>query len=1723
MVWDLIDTSVEPIGDQARISLYRARERTTGLTRYFKAPLPGHPLESAPQRLQDEFRQAGKLGTTADIWMPEQWGEWNDAPALLMEHLEGQPLSSYVQDSPVELTLFLHMAAGMAEALTRLHHAKHVHLALSPRAFFIESSRKKSRLTELHRSAPLSSGPDSVPDPLSAWAGDMDGLLYAAPELIGRLNRRVDHRTDIYSLGAVFYRMLAGEPPFNSDDISQLIHAHVAKEPEPLTSRHIPKPISDIVRKCLMKHPDHRYPSMFALSRDLNLALDKLLTEGFLDDYEISSEYISDQFAISESIYGRERELSLLEKAYQRATEGSLEILFVSGISGIGKSYLIHEFQKSVTQQGGLFVSGKFDQFKRETPYFAIHQAGKQLQQHLLTLGANELDVKRNKIMQLVGANAQVLLEMNPSLESVLGSQQALPKLPPAEMYNRLVLTLQNYLSVFSSKDQPLVVFLDDLQWADAASIQLLQDMTIGTNARHCVYIVAFRDREVGSSHPLRSLLEHVQRSKSFTYTPIRLEPLHADDLELLLEDSLKPTTQSARRLSQLMMQKTKGNPFFTKQFFRSIFDQNLLWFDYDSCLWAWDEAKIQELHMTDNVVDFMINKIVRLPEKLQLLLMHAACIGHQFTTDLLALSSGYDLPDIRECLAAAEKDGLIHSSKSARPEHGENRTYKFLHDRVYQAIYSLVSDEQKCLIHLHIGRILESRYREADTLEINAFEIANQLNLGASLLESSEERERLAYLNLLACRRAKSSSAYDTGLRYALHGYELLLQDPWESQYALAYALQLEKAELEYLSGYFEEAKQSFSTAIQHARTKLEKADAYTLMMVLCTNMGAHEEALRIGLEGLQLFGIKIRPKIGKPAIIWELLKSQLRKGTRSVDDLLDIPVMTDADHSAVMRLLLHLIAPAYYLNSELYIYLMLRMFSYSLLNGHTEASALAYSTYGVIMSSLLGRLQSGHDYGMLGVKLSDTFNDLPVKCKVYFGYGAFTSMVKGPIGTNVEQLRKAHQYGVESGDFVYAGYSITFSFFLRLFKGDHLADVFKETEQYQNFIMKAQDADTSMILTVLQRYILKMREQTPFLSSGGSLQMECFMSEGELAQLATYTNKAIIHTYYAMQAHTYYLFQRLHEAKKLLEEAEASLFTVFGMMHVNLHHFNYAMVLAGLYEQSSLSEKKRYRSRIQTSRRFLTKWAGHSPDNFLHMQLLLDAEWNRITGNRSLAEEQYDQAIHYAGKHGFINYEAMASECAARHYMNVGKLKVARAYLHETRSLYAQHGAERKVADLDERYPYLITRGQAEASIDFTSVVKASQAVSGEAVFQQMLDVIMAIVLENAGAERGLLALVRGGHLFIEADKALQAPFEVLQASPLESYRQAAVSVMQYAARSGEPVLLHDATQAELFAKDPYIQSQRPRSILCLPITRSGKLVGVLYLENNLATHVFQEERLQTLRLLSAEIAVLIENAKLYDHIETKDYKLQMLEEQERAMRMQLSEKERWVQSSEATMLNIRKAQHELINNVQTVHALLMMNKYDMAKDYISVWCKEIVHQAVIGSVKFPVLGVVLNHLSLTCISKQIELQVNGDLDCSFEQLTLPISYFSSIMHNLLKNAVEAIPAEDSLRTVRLTIEDQQHSYKITVFNTGSFISEAQIARIFDKGFSTKSESTNSGLGLHIAQNYVEHYGGWIECESRLDEGTSFSVFLPKRSDEQDHASDLRRQDTQSALRSS
>ncbi|CAG7629508.1 ATP-binding protein [Paenibacillus allorhizosphaerae] len=1291
MTWNLETAFMERIQEHAQSIIYRAKHRDTGKVKIIK-----QSKSAAYDALLEQEYANSRLFKHEEMLVPARRLVLEGRPALDLGETAAIPLPAYLTAKPLDIVELLQLAIAAVQMIGKLHRLKYVHQAISPFSFFIETDRKKLILTQLQHICSLVSFGDSeiVQDEsacaLDSNALDEEHLPYAAPERMSDTAFSFDERADLYSLGALFYRFATGKQPFYHKDDMERLHTLTTQLE---ADGHVPKALSDIILRCMAVQPERRYQSAQALERDLELFFLRLRSEWNNGTPPSVTAESTMELQISDTLYGRDSEMHTLLQSYQRALLGGFETVFVSGLSGIGKSFLIHEFRQTMQRGKGLFMSGKFDQYKQEIPYRAIHQIGRQLFHHLLSLDKEQYQVKIQQINDAVGPNGQVLIDMNPDLERILGKQPPLAKLPPTEMYNRFLMTLHQYLSVFSTKDHPLVYFLDDLQWADPASIQLITDLLHSSDGKYIMFIGAYRGQEITDNHPLQRMLVKLSRIRRIQMSHIVLEPLSESHMSKLLADSLHPTKQSIATLAALLMRKTKGNAFFAKQFFRSLYDLRLLRFNVSEYCWEWDTDQIDELYITDNVVDFMMTKIRRLPEPVQRILMDAACIGNEFTPETLSLVTKLPDGEAAVLLTKAIDEGMLLRIAHIRsPDRSSSALYKFMHDRVHQAVYSIVPNEEKKRIHLRIGQSLQ-RELNFEQREDRLFDIVKQLNLGAELLDKLEEKDNLLMLNLKACRKAKGNSAYETAFHYAVSAVNLLQPgDCWIVAYATAFEVHMELAELNYLCGHFDEAKRIFATLLQHVKTKFEKADIYNLMMVLYTNLGQHEEALQVGLDGLRLFGIKFPSQVSTPRMLWEMVKARYYVGLKRPEDLIDHPLMTNPNHKAVMQLMVNLIPPSYFVNSGLYICLMLRTFSYSLHYGHSEGSAYAYSAYGVIVSSLLGRLKSGRAYGLLGLQLSDMFDHLPTKSKVYFAYGGFTSSLSGHIGANVGYLQKAYQYGIESGDFVYAGYSITFSFFLRLFRGDPLSEVLKESDAYHSFIYKAQDQDAISIFTVLQRYVLYMKEAPlAFQQEQKTAQDDAFMTDDEVDHLERLTNKATIHTYYALRAQSYYMMNRLEAAERICELAEASITTVFGLPHMHLHHFHRGMVFAGLYASRPEATRKRYKRMIRKSLRFLDKWSRHSPDNFLHLKLLLEAEWNRIIEKPELSASLYDQAIHHAGLQRFVQFEAMACECAAKFYSGTGKPAEASSYYAKALALYKKWGAMRKAADMEGQQPIL------------------------------------------------------------------------------------------------------------------------------------------------------------------------------------------------------------------------------------------------------------------------------------------------------------------------------------------------------------------------------------------------------------------------------------------------
>jgi predicted ATPase len=993
------------------------------------------------------------------------------------------------------------------------------------------------------------------------------------------------------------------------------------------------------------------------------------------------------QFHIPDILYGRETELQLLQNAYQRTLLGRNELVFVSGVSGIGKTQLLHEFQKTVHTGKGLFIWGKFDQFRQDTPFDAIHQLGKQLKQYLLSLEKEDFAYWRQQLLDAVGSNGQVLIDMNPELEQVIGPQPALPKLPPSEVNNRFLLVIQKYISTFTKHDHPLVMVVDDIQWADPASLHFLYDMLASYPKQYLMVILMYREQEIAMDPAFRTMLDKLQQCTLPNKVHIALKPLQETHLELMVKDSLGSINSPAAELAKVLLRKTGGNPFFIKQFFRSLHEQNLIAMDSRAGTWSWELKPIEELYLMDNVAELVTAKVHRLPGSLQDLLKKASCIGHEFPLLSLSWLTALDQERLAQELQPAENAGLLLRLPSARTMQAygmRSPVYQFMHDRVHHAAYTLLDDKEKESIHLQLGRsMLEQLSWEGRNQQL--ITIANHYHLGSAWISDPSERLQLAELNLKAARNAKIKTAYKHALTFIKRGLSLLPNDVWKDHYALRYALHLEKAELEYLTGDFTKALQSFELLLVHAQTNLDKATIYTFIILLYANNGDHEQAVQLGMKGLRLLDVPFRPSVNKASLLWELARTRWHIGWRHPEDLLDVPEMTDPEHLAVMQLMVNLIPSTFILNADLNIYLVLRMLRYSLLHGNSEGSSFAYSAYGAIISVLFGQLRTGSEYAHVGLRLCENIGSLPLKCKVYFHYGSFTYHIKSPYRVHIDFLRKAYQCGVDCGDFVYAGYSTVSSLFLMLMKGDSLPAVQQQTENYAPFVIKTQNRDVIAMNRIIERFVQYMQTAE---TAADKRTSESFISELEQEQLS---NQAVIFTYHSLQMQMLNMEGRYAEAKAVCTVTEPNIRAVSGFPIVQLFHIQRALMLCALFEEQTRTEQKRSRAQLQKSYRLLKRWAEYSPDNFLHLFLFIKAERARLSGRMELARIKYEQAVHCAHAGGFMHHEAMIKERAARFHQEEGRVLLAQSHLMQAHQLYREWGALRKVRQLEAKHPYL------------------------------------------------------------------------------------------------------------------------------------------------------------------------------------------------------------------------------------------------------------------------------------------------------------------------------------------------------------------------------------------------------------------------------------------------
>ncbi len=1548
---------IEQVFDSINKTVYRAYDEKNEQKVIIKILNTETPKWEEIARLRQEYQITQNLeipGIIKSLDLIKAGNSW----ALILEDFGGESLHHFLTNCYLSTEQFLRIAISITDILGNLHKIPIIHKDIKPSNILINPETWQIKLTDFSIASRLYSEEATIDNPNS-----MEGsLAYISPEQTGRMNRSIDHRSDFYSLGVTFYEMLVGSLPFSSNDTMELVYAHIAKEPLLPHERNpeIPETISRIVGKLLAKTVEDRYQSATGLKFDLETCLAQLQEQGKIDSFPLGKRDRPNQLCISQKLYGRENEVRQLLNRFQRVSEGSSEFVLVSGYSGSGKTAVVKEVQKSIISVRGYFISGKFDRLKRDIPYSGIVQAFQDLIRNLLTEGPQKIAFWKAKILEAVGSgNIQEILDIVPELELIVGKQPQVTKLQTTEVQKQLHYIFGQFLNVFCQSDHPLVMFLDDLQWADSASLNLIEFFSTHSENHYFLLIGAYRDNELTATHPLSLTIEKIQKC-GIGIEKLQMQPLSHNDVAQLIGDTIDRPTEDKelQKLSELLLKKSQGNPFCLNQFLNTLYTEQLLYYNVSANCWQWNLNKIQSLGITDyRIVDLIVKNIQKLSQKTQNFLQIAACLGNYFDLHTLAVVAQKSVPETASALWEAIQVGLIipledtykiflafdgaDFSEATRELEGNinndpnnNRTNlscKFLHDRVQQAAYSLVSEKQQKLLHWSIGKLLLNHI-DVEQQPEKIFTLANQLNCARELLENSSQREDLININLLAGKKAKATVAYEYAVKYFTIGLELLSPDSWKDRYELTLSLYTEAAEAEYLNTNFERASYLADIVLQKANDPIDRVKAYELHIQFLMSQNKMQEAVDLGLHALSQLGVSLSEIPQDNNWLVELPR---------LEDVEHLPEMKDTYHLVIAKLLMNVASPAYNCNPELFCRMILTFVKFCMQYGYTATSSYAYADYGLILCALQGDMDAGYRCGQIALKLLERFQATEYKCRIYEIVNTFIKPWKEHVSTTMPALQEAIQSGLETGDLEYVGFSSIVYCSNLFFVGVPLQEVANKQKEYIDFLEKYKQEYTINYAKCWRQLSLHFLEPQ---EDRYCLHGESFNEKEALPYCLEASNNSLLFTIYLAKTILLYFFHNKNEALVNASLAANYSSAVIGADIYALHNFYYSLTLLATFSSNLKSDRMEILRKVEQNQIAMKKWALHAPANYQHKYDLVEAEKARIGQQIELAMELYDRAIAGAQENQFMHEEALANELAAEFYLELGREKITRTYLTDAYYGYICWEAKAKTQDLEERYPEILAQIQtqtkslsseiistttsttsvASGSLDLKTLVKASQSLSEELVLEELLTKLLEIVVENVGAQTGYILLQKEGKLFVEATTSVDARascvnFEI----PAEESSDLPLSIVSYVAIAKEPVVLDEATEATRFNQDKYILKHQTKSILCTPMLDRGELIGVLYLENQVTRGAFTPQRLEIVNILISQATISIKNATLYANLESTTEELKQtnieLENTNRTLEQKVADRTQELQQNnqylQKTLQELKDTQAQLI----------------------------------------------------------------------------------------------------------------------------------------------------------------------------------------------------------------
>jgi len=1475
--------SLISLHESNRFTIYKAISEKTNKNVILKVPEETSDyLTQDNANLEREFNLLKKLKNASHFIQPIELIKTSTIYIVVSEDFSTISLEKWLEENLLSVEVFFNLALQLIDSIHELHAAHIIHKDINPANIFIQPETLQIKLGDLSISTEVSQEIQSYVNP-ALLEGTLD---YISPEQTGRMNLAIDYRTDYYSLGVTFYKMLTGKLPFISNNILDLVYSHLTKI-APLASNlnpTIPNMLALVIDKLLAKNPDQRYLSMTGLKHDILFCQQQWQTKQTQIKFTLGEKDISDRLQIPAKLFGRTNEVEKLLAAFDHISQGAAGLLLVSGSSGMGKSSLIHEIQKPITGKKSFFIEGKFEALQRNIAYFALIQGIRSFIQQILAEDKETLAQYREEILLAIGKNGKVIIDVIPELTSIIGQQPDVPTLLPAENKNRFLRVFQDFIQALATQEHPLVMFLDDLQWADNSSLTLLNELFSHLSASYFLIIGAFRSNEIDIAHPLNNFLEKIDHLNIY-YQKIELSPLKKLDISHLLMETLKKTDlNQISDLADVIYQKTQGNPFFVNELIKTLHKKSLITFSTKITEWSWDIQAIKEVNITQNVADLLIYNFIALPTESQMALKIASCIGYNFDLHLLSLVSEQEVGFLSHLLSPIIDNGFIfsiHSSENSLNHSNSIKTelfYRFAHDQIRDTVKSLLSDAEEKQIHLKIGRIL---LRENQSDNQNVFNILNQLDMAIELITQKEEKLTIAKLNLQAACLAKKTMSYQPALYYLQSGLALLADFNSTEQADLLFKLNKELAECYFLVGKLDLSEKSFNLLIDQAKQKEDLASIYESKVALLMSLVKHTEALTLGIDALRKLGFSLPKSASAPALIFRVLKIKWKvRKFKGVENLVNLAPITDPYHIALDRLFAMISSAAMQVDPVWFGIINTEAIMHAIEHGYSFGSITAFASYGLMLVCGFGSYQEGFAFSEVARKHAELLDNNLAYSKCFWTILVNHWFMHSE--NSIDYLLKYYQASIESGDLLIAGYNMCQY-------GEVLYRVSKPISEVVKSAPSAASALSKLNEKGHHDFIILRQQCLQYLANDESVTLKSINTLAD-SILAT-KNPFLIRFVYTLQSDFNYYLGNFEEAFKLAGASEKFKEITIGQLLNADSLLIYSLSAMRRKPSVSILEKKQIYSLLKSSLKKLKVWSLHSPANFLHKYLLLNAEFYRLKKRTGKAIQLYDKAINSAMENRFFQYAGIANECAAEFYISINKPKIAKIYLQDARNAYLEWGAQRKAFLIEKKYPHLfkektpfltmssgknstVTLTHSNLSIDYLAIVSSIQAISSIIDQKTLIHELLKIVMQNAGAEKSALLITKSENMYCEAEgKLINNEIKIRVNSELIHHKSSLpIKLINYICYAKEPILLDNASLSNQFSHDPYITASQCKSILCIPILSQNEIKGLVYLENNSMPGAFTKNHLSTLQILSSQAAISLENAKLY-HQATHD----------------------------------------------------------------------------------------------------------------------------------------------------------------------------------------------------------------------------------------------------------